>query len=83
MEAIRAGIANADNEAVYRAAHTLKGTVGNFDAYAAMAITQRLEALARGGDLAACAPIFSALNGEIDALLTSLAATSEALQCAS
>jgi HPt (histidine-containing phosphotransfer) domain-containing protein len=83
MNAIRSGLADADNEAVYRAAHTLKGTVGNFDAHAAMAIAQRLEALARSGDLAACAPIFSALDTEIDALLLSLTATGEALQCAS
>ena len=43
----------ATPQAVYRAAHTLKGSVGNFDAHAAVALAQRLEARAREGDLAA------------------------------
>src|SRR5207237_1755253 len=62
VDAIRDGIAVGDAVAVHRAAHTLKGTVGNFDAHDAMAIAQRLEARAREGDLAACARVFSGLE---------------------
>jgi two-component system sensor histidine kinase/response regulator len=83
VDAIRSGIAKNDGAAVCRAAHTLKGTVGNFDAHEAVAIAQRLEARAREGDLAACGTIFSALEIEINVLLAALAATGESLQCAS
>jgi two-component system sensor histidine kinase/response regulator len=83
VDAIRKGLADGDKAAVYRASHTLRGTVGNFDAHQAMTIAQRLEARAREGDLVACGQIFSELEIEITRLLASLAATGEALQCAS
>jgi CheY-like chemotaxis protein len=86
IDAIRAGIAKDDGAAVYRAAHTLKGTVGNFDASDAMTIAQRLEARAREGDFAACRTIFPGLEVAINTLLASLAAMTgkgEALPCAS
>jgi two-component system sensor histidine kinase/response regulator len=83
VDAIRNGLADGDKAAVYRAVHTLRGTVGNFDAHGAMTIAQRLEARAREGDLVACGKIFSELEIEVTALLASLAATGEALQCAS
>jgi HPt (histidine-containing phosphotransfer) domain-containing protein len=83
VAAIRNGLADGDKAAVYRAAHTLRGTVGNFDAHEAMDIAQRLEARAREGDLTACGQIFSTLEIAITGLLASLAATGEALQCAS
>jgi two-component system, sensor histidine kinase and response regulator len=83
VDAIRNGIANGDNAAVYQAAHTLKGTVGNFDAHDAVMIAQRLEARAREGDLAACERLFPGLDTEIKTLLAALAATGGALLCAS
>jgi CheY-like chemotaxis protein len=80
--AIRGGIDTANAAAVYQAAHTLRGTVGNFDAHEAMVIAQRLEARAREGDLDACRTIFPSLETEINVLLASLATTEEKLQCA-
>jgi CheY-like chemotaxis protein/HPt (histidine-containing phosphotransfer) domain-containing protein len=77
-DAIRRG----DTDAVYRASHTLKGSVGNFDAHAAMQIAQRLEARAREGNLEAATTIFAALEVEIHALLAALAKNG-ALSCAS
>ena len=83
LDAIRAALANGDAQAVYRAAHTLKGSAGNFDAHETVAIAQRLEARAREGNLAASRSVFASLEVETRALLASLADTGEALRCAS
>ncbi len=80
---IRTALANGDAQAAYRAAHTLKGSAGNFDAHEAVAIAQRLEARAREGNLEAAKAVFSSLESETKALLASLANTGEALRCAS
>ena len=49
---------------VYRAAHTLKGSVGNFQAQEIVAHLQRLEARAREGDIATCRRIFDQIETE-------------------
>ena len=49
---IRDGIALNDDNAVERAAHSLKGSVGNFGARRAYDIAYRLEVLGRDGKLA-------------------------------
>jgi CheY-like chemotaxis protein len=82
LAAVGDAVRRGDTEAVYRASHTLKGSVGNFDAHAAMQIAQRLEARAREGNLEAATTIFAALEIEIHALLAKLA-KNEALSCAS
>ena len=83
LDTIRAGLAAGDCEATYRAAHTLKGSVGNFDAHEAVELAQRLEARAREGNLETSKSTFEALEKEVTALLTLLEGTGEALQCAS
>jgi two-component system, sensor histidine kinase and response regulator len=83
LEAIRTALAAADAQAVYRAAHTLKGSVGNFEAHSAVEIAQRLEARAREGDIAAATAVFAALEIEIQAVMKSLSGTEQTLQCAS
>jgi two-component system sensor histidine kinase/response regulator len=83
ITAIRQALAAGDSGAVYRSAHMLKGTVGNFDADKAMGIAQRLEARAREGDLDACGLVFAALELEVATLLASLTGTAGGLRCAS
>jgi two-component system sensor histidine kinase/response regulator len=82
LAAVGDAVRRGDTEAVYRASHTLKGSVGNFDAHNAMQIAQRLEARAREGNLEAATTIFAALEVEINALLAQLA-KNEVLSCAS
>jgi HPt (histidine-containing phosphotransfer) domain-containing protein len=83
IESIRSALADGDTNAVYRAAHTLKGSAGNFDAHTAVALAQRLEARAREGNLDLAKSVFASLETEMDALHLSLGSTREALQCAS
>ena len=83
IEQIRTALENGDTQAVYRAAHTLKGSAGNFDAHDVVLIAQRLEARAHEGDLSATKTVFASLELETRALLASLAKKREALQCAS
>jgi signal transduction histidine kinase/CheY-like chemotaxis protein len=83
LESIRQALAAGDANAAYRAAHTLKGSVGNFDALLAVALAQRLEARAREGDIAAANGVFASLEAEMHSLQLTLAGTREALQCAS
>jgi CheY-like chemotaxis protein len=81
IDTIQQALDRGDAQAVYRAAHTLKGSAGNFDAQDTVAIAQRLEARAREGDLAACVKIFAALQSEVNVLLNVLA--NEVAECAS
>jgi CheY-like chemotaxis protein len=83
MDVIRRALAAGDANTAYRGAHTLKGSAGNFDAHVAVALTQRLEARAREGDIDAANTAFAALEREMTDLYTTLAGTREALQCAS
>jgi two-component system sensor histidine kinase/response regulator len=83
LEDIRTALANGDAQAVYRAAHTLKGSAGNFDAHDTVAILQRLEARAREGNLESARTVFASLEVQAKVLLASLAQTGEALKCAS
>jgi signal transduction histidine kinase/CheY-like chemotaxis protein len=83
IESIRKALADGDTTAVYRAAHTLKGSVGHFEAHNAVALAQRLEARARDGSIDSAIEVFALLTEEMDALQTRLGSTREALQCAS
>ena len=60
-EAIRCG----DAEALGRAAHTLKGSVGNFARKSAFAAAQRLEIMGRDGNLDNAGKTFSTLESEL------------------
>ena len=83
IEAIRRGLAARDPETVYRAAHALKGSAGNFQAPEIVAFLQRLEARARERDLQACATTFSSIEAEAERLLATLGRISGDLKCAS
>ncbi|HKY20129.1 MAG TPA: response regulator [Vicinamibacterales bacterium] len=80
---IREALQKEDAQAVYRAAHTLKGSVGNFDAFGAVELAQRLEARSREGDVVAATTVFALLEAEIQAVLASLASAGETIRCAS
>jgi signal transduction histidine kinase/DNA-binding response OmpR family regulator len=83
MEVIRRALSDGDTNAAYRGAHTLKGSVGNFEAHEAVALAQRLEARAHEGDIESAKGAFASLEREMTALDARLAATREALQCVS
>lgn len=61
---IQDGIARSDAKAVEQAAHSLKGSVGNFDARRAYEIAYRLEVLGRDGKLAEAKDAISELRRE-------------------
>ena len=61
----RDAVARTDAEALEHAAHTLKGSVGNFSAGAALEAARRVETLAREGRWAAAGEALSDLEREI------------------
>ena len=65
---IRDGIARDDANAVEQAAHSLKGSVGNFGARRAYEIAYGLEVLGRNGKLAESEDAISELEREFRAL---------------
>ena len=80
MNDIRASLANGDTSAVYRSAHTLRGSAGNFDADNVVALAQRLEGRAREGSLDASRTVFALLELEIAMLLSELQGVHESLR---
>ena len=74
MQDIRAGVAAFDAEKVERAAHTLKGSVGNFGAKRGFELARRMEAMGRSHDLAGAPQALIALEEEISRISTELAA---------
>jgi CheY-like chemotaxis protein len=82
VAAVREALAAGDCAAVYRAAHTLKGAVGNFQAQDIVAHLQRLEARAREGDTPTCVKIFDQIQAELDRLIASLTESGERMKCA-
>jgi signal transduction histidine kinase/CheY-like chemotaxis protein len=68
LSALREASAAGDAIRLRRAAHSLKGSVGNFGAAQAVAASLRLEGLAGSGDLVAAAPVV----GEIEAFVAGL-----------
>jgi two-component system, sensor histidine kinase and response regulator len=84
LDAIRQAIHDQQPDRIYRAAHKLKGSAGNFEAHEVMALLQRLEARARDGDLATCVSVFVEIEAEADRLMSALAlAIAEGEACAS
>jgi CheY-like chemotaxis protein len=74
LSEIRVALARCDSTALTRAAHRLKGTVGNFTASAAFEAARRLEMIGRQGDLTGAEKAFAALEEEIERLKLALAA---------
>ena len=62
---IQTGVAALDAAKVERAAHTLKGSVGNFGAKRAFELSRRIEAMARNHDLGGAPETLAALNQEM------------------
>ena len=73
LAAIRQAVASRDAALLERAAHTLKGSVGNFAADRAYQAAFRLEKLGRSGELASVEEAFSVLERELERLRPALA----------
>lgn len=65
---IAEGVHNTDAALLERAAHSLKGSVGNFGAERAFNAAYRLEVMGREGSLAEAAPAFAELEKEFGKL---------------
>jgi signal transduction histidine kinase/DNA-binding response OmpR family regulator len=74
LAALRAGVESNDPQAVYHAAHTLKGAVGNFGALTAMKASQVLENMGRRGELSDAPAALARLEHELACLHPALAA---------
>jgi two-component system, sensor histidine kinase and response regulator len=77
LSAVQEPIARRDAKALERAAHTLKGAVGNFGAKGAFDAALRLEAMGRGRDLTNVAEAYAELEKEVTHLKGALAALRE------
>src|SRR5205823_6404797 len=62
LDAVRAAIAERDAAALERAAHAIKGSVGNFAAHSAFEAALRLELMGREGDLSGAEKACTALE---------------------
>jgi len=62
---IKQAISHGDAEAVARAAHTLKGSAGNFAAQKAFAAAQSMESVGKSGDLSPAQQAFLTLESEL------------------
>jgi signal transduction histidine kinase/CheY-like chemotaxis protein len=74
MGQLRAAIAAGDATALRKAAHALKGTIGNFPDGSARVVATRMEAIAVAGDLADARAVLPLLEQEVDRLKTLLPA---------
>lgn len=74
MGEIRVALATGNAAAVERAAHSLKGSVGNFGAQQAYDAALRLEMIARNRDLSGAAAAFDELASALDSLRPALVA---------
>jgi two-component system, sensor histidine kinase and response regulator len=74
LEAMRTALAEANGEALRRAAHTLKGSSANLGAVRLAEMCRELERAGRDGALAGAAPLLAAVEAEyervVEALLT-------------
>ena len=80
---IRNGLVDGNYTAVHRAAHSLAGSAGNFDATAVTALARNLEAQAIAVNTPASREAFSELETETSQLLAYLTAIRATLSCAS
>jgi CheY-like chemotaxis protein len=72
LAALKQAVERGDAEAVHRAAHTLKGSAGNFGTGAAYAAAQRLEEMGRAHTLAGAGEAFAALADALERLRADL-----------
>jgi two-component system, sensor histidine kinase and response regulator len=76
---IREAVSRRDAKTLERAAHSLKSSVGNIAARAAMEAAIRLETIAKNGDLSEAEKACQALEQEIDRLKPVLASLSQGM----
>jgi PAS domain S-box-containing protein len=74
LSAVHEAVVGQDARALERAVHTLKSSVGNFAAPATCEAAQRLEVMAREGELAQAEGAYAALVKEIERLQAQLRA---------
>ncbi len=72
LSAAQKAVARRDAKALERAAHTLKGSVGNFAARGAVQAALKLETMAREGDLTEVEEAYRALEEQIERLKPAL-----------
>jgi HPt (histidine-containing phosphotransfer) domain-containing protein len=72
LDAIREAMAGHDAQSLKNAAHTLKGAIGNFAAREAFEAAQRLETMARLGDLTRAEHAFTMLDAALSRLKDAL-----------
>jgi CheY-like chemotaxis protein len=77
LSTIREMITRCDTRALERAAHTLKGAVGNFSAQGAYAAALRVEGIGRSGDLSHVEEAYAELEKEVTRLSEALTALRE------
>ena len=77
LSEIRESVARRDASALERAAHTLKGSVGNFGAKGAYDEALKLEIIGRGGDVTNAEEAYARLEDEIARLKVALGALKE------
>jgi two-component system, sensor histidine kinase and response regulator len=65
---VRRGVESGSAEDVKKAAHTLKGVIGNFSRGPSMHTAGKLETMARSGSLAGTAELVTALERQLRAL---------------
>ena len=73
LAAIPAALANGDSQALMRAAHALRGTVGTFAAQAASDMALQLEMMGKNGELHGAHQTYAALEAEVQHLTHLLA----------
>jgi HPt (histidine-containing phosphotransfer) domain-containing protein len=78
MEQIRDAVSRRDAGALHHAAHTLKGSVANFYAQAAVESAYQLECMGRAGDLAGAEDPLAALEQQLRSLEPALVALQHA-----
>ncbi len=79
VETIGAALGRGDGEAAYRAAHQLKGSIGNFGADRARMAAAKIEELARRGEIAEAATRMASLKSDVDELVAALRALAREL----
>jgi two-component system, sensor histidine kinase and response regulator len=69
---VRGALAAGDPNAIYRAAHALKGSAGNFGAPEVVAHSLQIETCAKGGDMTGAQNEFASLEVELERLVSEL-----------
>lgn len=77
VDQVRKAVLTRNAAAIYQAAHTLKGSLGNFCAESAFQAAFRLEQMGRSGELAGLDEAYATLEVEIERLWPVLTAIVE------